>query len=145
MDEDVSHYTHKAYVLKPGIPELGEKIVAICDENVNHLRFLRGWLNCEIDVETRWSLLYGQFVVKIKLSRGSNSVSYNVKLPFKMIHTIMRTPMYSMAVCDERQRIVLYFTPLGIKDLQKFYLTKVNLEKTMKLKRIPTPAGWHLN
>ena len=143
--EKLTYYTHKACLLKPGIPELGKKIVAIIDDDVTHLRFLRGWLNAEIDTNTRWSLVHGEFILSVSLSRGENKVDYNLKLPLHMIRTIIQTLLFIIAVCDERQRIILYFTPKGIRDLRKFYDIKVNVERIIKNKEIPAPVGWHLN
>ena len=88
--KDAPHYTHVAYILQSLIPEIKE-LVAICDDDKSHLRFLRGWLNCELDIETQWSINNGIFAVKIVLSKGKHKVKYSVKFTVKQAAMILST------------------------------------------------------
>lgn len=141
--KDAPHYTHRVYVVKSPIPELGE-IVTIMDDDRNHLRFLRGWINCELDIETRWSLNNGVFAVDIVLHRNNkNKVKYKVKLTGKLVERILRTPLHGMGVCDGRKRIILYFSPLKVSELLEFYKIKYDTDRFVTDNLISTP-GWHV-
>jgi len=142
--KDAPFYTHRAYVIKSPVPELGE-IVTIMDDDKTHLRFLRGWINCELDIETRWSLNNGVFAVDIVLHRNNkNRVEYKIKLTTPLVERILRTPLNGMGICDERKRIILYFSPLKIDQLFEFYKMKHATDRFMIDNLISTP-GWHVD
>lgn len=141
--KDAPHYTHRAYVVKSPIPEVGE-VVTIMDDDKSHLRFLRGWINCELDIETRWSLNTGVFAVDIVLHRNNkNKVKYKVKLTGKLVEGILKAPLNAMGLCDERKRIILYFSPREVNQLYKFYQMKYDIDRYVTDKQISTP-GWHV-
>lgn len=141
--KDAPHYTHRAYVVRSPIPKLGE-IVTIMDDDRNHLRFLRGWINCKLDIETRWSLNNGVFSVDLVLHRNNkNRVQYKVKLTGKLVEKIIRAPLHAMGLCDECKRIILYFSPLKVDQLYKFYQMKNETDRFVTDNLISTP-GWHV-
>jgi len=141
--KDAPHYTDRAYVLSSPIPELG-KLVAIMDDDRSHLMFLRGWINCELDIQTQWNLNNGIFAVRIVLSRGKHKVKYHIKLTVEQAKQILKTPLNGMAVCDERKKIILYFKPLKIKQLFEFYQMKHSTDRYIIDNLIKTP-GWHVD
>ena len=140
--KDAPNYTHVAYILKSPMPEIKE-LVAICDDERSHLMFLRGWINCELDIETQWNLNNGIFAVKIVLSKGKHKVKYHVKLTVKQAEQILRTPLNGMAVCDGSKRIIMYFKPLKVKQLFEFYKMKHATDRYVIDNIISTP-GWHV-
>ncbi len=142
--KDAPHYTHRAYVVRSPLKEVGE-IVVIMDDDKSHLRFLRGWINCEIDIETRWSLNNGIFAVDIVLHRNNrNKVKYKIKLTGKLAEMIIRSPLNAMGICDERKRIILYFQPRAVDQLYKFYQMKYATDRYVIDNQIYTP-GWHVD
>jgi len=142
--KDAPHYTHRSYILKSPMKEVDE-LVAIMDDDKSHLSFLRGWINCELDIQTRWSLNNGVFAVDIVLYKGKkHRVEYKVKLTVKHAEKILRTTLNAMAICDDRKKIILYFTPLKIKQLFKFYKMKHETDRYMIDNLISTP-GWHVD
>jgi len=142
--KDAPYFSHRAYLVRSPMKEVGE-LIAIMDDDRNHLRFLRGWINCEIDIETRWTLNNGVFGVDIALFRNKkNKVKYNVKLSVPQAEKILRTPLNAMAICDERKRIILYIKPLQIKQLFEFYKMKHTTDRYMIDNLISVP-GWHVD
>lgn len=142
--KDAPLYTHRAYVVRSPMAKIGE-IVTIMDDDKTHLRFLRGWINCELDIETQWSLNNGVFAVTIVLHRNNkNRVKYNVKLSGAFVRRILRSPLNAMAICDERKKILLYFSPLKVDQLLEFYKMKYVTDRFMIDNLISTP-GWHVD
>ena len=140
--KDAPHYTHVAYIVTSTIPEIKE-LVAICDDDKSHLRFLRGWINCELDIETQWNINNGIFAVKIVLSKGKHKVKYYVKLTVKQAEQILRTPLNGMAICGENKRIIMYFKPLKIEQLFEFYNMKHATDRYM-IDNLKSSPGWHV-
>jgi len=140
--KDAPNYTHVAYILKSPMPEI-KQLVAICDDERSHLMFLRGWINCELDIETQWNLNNGIFAVKIVLSKGKHKVKYFVKLTGKQTEQILRTPLNAMAICDEGKRIILYFTPLKVRQLYEFYKMKHSTDRYM-IDNLKSSPGCHV-
>ena len=143
--KDAPHFTHRAYVIKSGIAELGD-IVAIMDEDRSHLAFMRGWVNCVIDIDNNWSLNNGVFGMDLKLWRNNknkNLVKYKVKFTVKQVKKILCTPLCGMAICDERKEVLVPFMPRVVNHLYKFYKMKHVGDRYMidNLKSIP---GWHV-
>jgi len=142
--KDAPHYTHRPYLLKSPMKEVGE-LVAIMDDDRSHLSFLRGWINCELDIETRWSLNNGVFAVDIVLHKGKkHRVEYKVKLTVKFAEQILRTPLNAIAICDERKKIILYFKPLKIRQLFEFYQLKHVTDRYM-IDNLISSRGWHVD
>ncbi len=142
--KDAPHFTHRAYLVKSPMKEIGE-LIAIMDEDKSHLAFMRGWINCEIDIETRWTLNNGVFGVDIALYRNKkNKVLYNVKLTVAQAEKILRTPLNAMAICDERKRIILYIKPLKINQLFQFYKMKHDTDRYM-IDNLISSRGWHVD
>ena len=140
--KDAPFFTHRGYLLKSPIKEVGE-LITIMDENRSHLMFLRGWINCELDIETQWNLNNGIFAVKIVLSKGKHKVKYYVKLTVKQAEQILRTPLNGMAICDENKRIIMYFKPLKVIQLFEFYKMKHATDRYM-IDNLKSSPGWHV-
>lgn len=140
--KDAPNYTHIAYILKSSTPKI-KQLVAICDDDRSHLMFLRGWINCELDIETQWSLNNGVFAVKIVLSKGKHKVKYYIKLTVKQVEQILRTTLNAMAICDGRKRIILYIKPLKVTQLFEFYKMKHTTDRYM-IDNLKSSPGWHV-
>jgi len=84
------------------------------------------------------------FGVKIELHRNNkNRLIYFTKLTVKQVERILSTRLNTMAICDERKRLILYYCPMSVRQLLEFYKMKLNLDRYIIDNHITT-KGWHV-
>ena len=119
-------------------------ILCIEDTDRTHYPFLRQWLGMEIDIHNQWSLNNGTLGLELNIdNNGKHKMSYMVRVKMKEAKILVESAYRTIAICDDRKRILLPLVLPMINDLVMFYKLKIERDDYIK-KNYLSPKNWSI-
>lgn len=126
--EDLPTYTHETMIANNIFAS--SRLVAIIDENKDHIPYLNKWLTKEIDIESRYWLHDGQLGGHCRIYDGKDSpvFEYIFKLTLEQAELIAYTYLNPIGFCNITGLLYLICNSLSIQDLKDLIACKKKVD-----------------